>query len=164
MPLCQIWFIFCAVWHERKNALVWSMGFTCTDTKSIHLEFSPTLNIGKLIWYFRSPCCAIVSNMTRFFIRFRMWKKVGFCVLWISPVLRQDQHNWSFYSSLTLKNEKLVWYLETLTMSFCQIWPIFLFCLAWEKIGLFWTLYFTDANPDIRNFNDSLTLTNGKTN
>ena len=35
-------------------------------------------------------------------------RKMIFFEPWISPVLRQDQDIWNFYSSLTLNNGKLI--------------------------------------------------------
>ena len=62
IPLFEVW-----VWSVlTQNSDIWNF---------LH---SPTLNIGKLIWYFKRPLYAIVSNMTHFFIMFGMSKKWPF--------------------------------------------------------------------------------------
>ena len=99
-----------------------------------NFHHSPTLNIGKLILYFRRPWYAIVSNKTHFFHYVWHERKMAFSELWISPILRQDQNIWNFHSSPTLNNRKLIWYFRR-PMLLSQIWLILIisFCLAWER-------------------------------
>ena len=51
---------------------------------------SPTMNNGKLIQYFRSDPCAIVSNMANVLIPFFMREKMACFELCFSPVLMQN--------------------------------------------------------------------------
>ena len=85
-----------------KNPNIWN--FRC----------SLTTNNETLIWYFRNPCYAIVSNMTHFLILFGMREKNGLFLNCVSPVLMQKSKIiWNFHSSLALNNGKLVWYFKS---------------------------------------------------
>ena len=90
---------------------------------------SLTLYNRKLIWYFGSPWYTIMSNMSHFFILFRMRDKMVSFELCITHLLMENQHIWNFHSSLTLYNRKLIWYFR---IPLWQIWVIFSFCLEWE--------------------------------
>ena len=139
--IMEHWFIFRSPWYATVSNIIrflilfgmkekwpfWIMHFTCTETRSRHLEF---LQLTDYEWWktnliSRSPWYAIVLNIFHFLILFGT-RENGLFWLCMSPVLRQDQNIWNFYSSLTLNNGKLISdVLEALTMPLCQIWSIF---------------------------------------
>ena len=49
-----------------------------------------------------------MSNMSHFFILFRMRDKMASFELCVSPVLMENQHIWNFYGSLTLNKGELI--------------------------------------------------------
>ena len=71
------------------------------------------LNKGKLLAYSGSLLYGIVSNMTHFFILFRM-RKNGYFELCALSVLTQNEEIWNFHSSLIFNKGKLIVYSGSL--------------------------------------------------
>ena len=149
MPFFEVWVSFVLM----QNPDIWNF------------HSSLTLNNGKLIWCFYSSWYAIVSNMTHFLILFGMREKMAFIELWISPVLRQDQDTWSFYSSLTLNNGKLIWYVKNPYCAIVSNMTYFFILFGMGRKMAYIELWISPVlrqDQDTWNFYGSLTLNNGK--
>ena len=68
---------------------------------------SLTLYNGKLIFYFGSPCHAIVLNRNHFLILCSMKERLCFFELYVLLVPTQNQDTSNFYGSFALSNGKL---------------------------------------------------------
>ena len=126
---------------------------------------SLTTNSGNLIWYFRSPLYAIVSNMTHFLIPFGVREKKWLVLNYVSPVLMQNLNIWNFHSSLALNNGKLVWYCKSLWYAIVSNMTHFYILFGMREKMAFVELCVSPVltqNEDIWNFYGSLTLNNGK--
>ena len=103
-----------------------------------------------------------MTNMSHFFITFRMRDKMASFELCVSPVLMENQHIRNVHSSLTLYNRKLIWYFR---IPVWQIWVIFFILFRMRDKMVSFELCITHVlmeNQHIWNFYSSLTLYNRK--
>ena len=114
---------------------------------------SLTLKNRKRIWYFGSPCYAIVLNRSHFLTLCSMKQRL--CHFWTVPVLllllKQNQNIWNFYSSLTLNNAKIIWYFGSPCHAIVLNRSHFLIlCSMKERLCHFLTIRVTCTNTKSR--------------